>query len=121
MPQRCSAKERQVFINAVITYAPIESAARHAELAADLMREASTYGRLQETECNRELSKRERDDETRCAARLTLIAQRLGVGLKLGGDPRGYTVKVLFPKDAQGRRPYNTWGGEEDGWGVPTS
>ena len=32
-----------------------------------------------------------------------------------GGDPRGYCTKLRLKS---GR--YNTWGGAEDGWGVPT-
>lgn len=121
MPQRASTKDRQLFVEMVVKSTSRVVAPRRAELAHDLLRDASTYGRLQETECNRELTPRERDSETRCAGRLKLIAETLGVGLKLGGDPRGFTVKVLFPVGADGRRPYNTWGGEEDGWGVPTS
>lgn len=34
----------------------------------------------------------------------------------LGGDPRGHTVKLVFPT---GRA--NTWGGVADGYAVPTS
>ena len=34
------------------------------------------------------------------------------LSLLLGGDPRGYTVKVL------GLPTYNTWGGVEEGFGV---
>lgn len=36
------------------------------------------------------------------------------VPVKLGGDPRGYTVKLRLPSGA-----YNTWGGADDGYGVP--
>lgn len=35
---------------------------------------------------------------------------------KFGGDPRGFTVKLVLP---DGR--HNTWGGKEEGWGVPGS
>lgn len=30
------------------------------------------------------------------------------------GDPRGYTVKLHFPRT----KPFNTWGGVEEGYGV---
>lgn len=43
------------------------------------------------------------------------MAESLGVTLELGGDPRGYTVKLMTPKSGR----YNTWGGAECGWGVP--
>ena len=35
-------------------------------------------------------------------------------GFKVGGDPRGYTLKMILPSGK-----YNTFGGKEDGWGVP--
>lgn len=47
-------------------------------------------------------------------ARIEALCAGVGVRVKFGGDPRGYTVKVFFPS---GRS--NTWGGAEDGWGVP--
>lgn len=43
-------------------------------------------------------------------------AKRHGVALRLGGDPRGFTVKVMMPRTGA----YNTWGGESEGFGVPT-
>lgn len=40
--------------------------------------------------------------------------EKQGVVPDFGGDPRGYTVKLLLPDGS-----YNTWGGFECGWGVP--
>lgn len=39
-----------------------------------------------------------------------------GFKYKIGGDPRGYTLKIILPTEQ-----YNTLGGKEEGWGVPTS
>ena len=38
-----------------------------------------------------------------------------GVRISRGGDPRGFAVRLHFP-DAT----WNTWGGKEHGFGVPT-
>ena len=46
--------------------------------------------------------------------RITDICAGFKLPVIFGGDPRGYTVKVKFPS---GR--YNTFGGAEEGWGVP--
>lgn len=43
------------------------------------------------------------------------LAELAGVTPRLCGDPRGYALKLVLPT---GR--YNTWGGAEEGWGVPT-
>ena len=34
---------------------------------------------------------------------------------EVGGDPRGYTLKLRLPSGKG-----NTWGGDECGWGVPS-
>lgn len=48
------------------------------------------------------------------------ICSRYCFTLLTGGDPRGYAFKVIFrPLDLE-NSPYNTWGGREDGWGVPS-
>lgn len=51
--------------------------------------------------------------DARALAKLQAIADRYGATVKLGGDPRGYVVKLIL---ASGR--HNTWGGASDGWGV---
>jgi hypothetical protein len=79
---------------------------------AELMSLAKRHGKLAERECN----VGDVSDKTweRLEAKIRAICEEIGCGVKLGGDPRGYTVKVIVPS---GR--YNTWGGAEDGWGVP--
>jgi hypothetical protein len=77
-----------------------------------LMRLAKRHGKLAERECN----VGDVSDKTweRLEAKIRAVCAEIGCEVKLGGDPRGYTVKVIVPS---GR--YNTWGGAEDGWGVP--
>ena len=43
------------------------------------------------------------------------LGELAGVTPRLGGDPRGHCLKLVLPT---GR--YNTMGGAEEGWGVPT-
>lgn len=52
--------------------------------------------------------------EAQAEKRITEICAPFGIKPNFGGDPRGYTVKLILPS---GR--YNTMGGAEDGWGVP--
>jgi hypothetical protein len=77
-----------------------------------LLRAARAYGRLQELACSRELTGREVAREARLEREIRALVSPLAV--TFGGDPRGFTVKVVLPS---GRS--NTWG--NDGWGVPGS
>lgn len=90
-----------------------------AMAAGDLMRLARRHQSLAVAMCNgypdergAELAERETE---RIRKRITEITTSLGLSARFGGDPRGYTVKIAFPSGA-----YNTWGGREEGWGVPT-
>jgi hypothetical protein len=53
--------------------------------------------------------------ESQIEKRLFELAEGIGVTLELGGDPRGYTVKLMTPNTKR----CNTWGGEASGWGLP--
>ena len=53
-------------------------------------------------------------DTERCALRIKDICAPFKLPVTLGGDPRGYCVKVKLPDGS-----HNTWGGSEDGIGVP--
>ena len=52
--------------------------------------------------------------ELACEKRIKDICAQFNLPVTLGGDPRGYTVKVKLPSGA-----YNTWGGSKEGYGVP--
>lgn len=77
----------------------------------ELMRLARRHGKLQERACNYQVLE---DHDAVCEDSIREVCRKIGCEVKFGGDPRGYTVKVMLPS---GR--YNTWGGAEDGWGVP--
>lgn len=128
-----TTKEREQFVaflqKELSTFPPavVEAAARL------ILRHAATHGRLATEACNghpaqssptmdaRELGKlqEKRDarierEEKRIEARIAEICKPFGIRPDFGGDPRGYTVKLHL---ANGK--YNTWGGEESGYGVP--
>ena len=95
--------------------------------AADkFMKLARTLERINVRECNGYSSPnpyfradlaeaKDRVARARTEARLKDLCRHYGFGLNLGGDPRGFAVKLILPT---GR--YNTWGGKEEGYGVPT-
>lgn len=94
--------------------------------SALLLIAAGRYSKIQERWCNEDM-----DDATRAevTAREELLEKRIaalllpyGPRVEFGGDPRGCTVKLHFePKPGapfDGRKPANTWGGEESGYGI---
>ncbi len=84
--------------------------------ARTILRLAGTHARLSVEACNRELEYREAARLTHIdAIDLPAILKPYGFTAITGGDPRGYTVKILFPSGI-----YNTLGGAEEGYGVPT-
>lgn len=128
-------KDREEFI-AQLTHALPDVAPHLVEhYARMLMRNAATHGRLAVESCNghpihssphantdaarvsrlqQAWEARIKRQEKACELRITAICQDLGLTPDFGGDPRGYTVKVQLPTGAS-----NTWGGREDGWGIP--
>lgn len=51
--------------------------------------------------------------EAELERRMARLAKKHGLTLKMNGDPRGYALRVM------GLGVWNTWGGEESGYGVP--
>lgn len=96
--------------------------ADHYERAEALIRLAGEHAKLAEHACNRELTarevEREKTIEREIAAQLRAVRADGGsIGVTFEGDPRGYTVKLHLPP-IDGRKPHNTWGGAESGWGI---
>ena len=111
--QRTTQKERDEFVANVMKHAPAGKPNERAALAWALLDLAPIYGRIQETACNRSLTTEEARTEVRTEESIRGIAKELGCGVQFGGDPRGYTVKLMFPDGH-----FNTWGGKESGFGV---
>ena len=130
---KASKKEREEFVAVLVRECPQVDAVQVAQVAGRIMRHAATYCRLAEESCNghpaqgsptmpaAQLGKlqekwdaRIEREEARIEKLLTAAASELGLVADFGGDPRGYTVKLMLPS---GRS--NSFGGE--GYGVPTS
>jgi hypothetical protein len=97
------------------------SARSVARAADDLCRLSRRHARLAEKTCNVAMGDAEQDahqraeDKTEERMNTALSCLNIeGAALKFGGDPRGFTVKLLLPSGE-----YNTWGGAEEGYGVP--
>ena len=68
-------------------------------------------------ECNGDLTPRQKTRQKNLTAQVMAYGKSIGAEVSVGGDPRGYIVKVRWP-DLGASTPCNTWGGPEYGWGV---
>jgi hypothetical protein len=91
-------------------------ASRH--LIQDMVNKAKRHHSVQEKYCSEDMS-----DENRARAEsveaglerdIIEIAHGFGLKVRFGGDPRGFTVRLLAPKEDV----YNTWGGPIHGYGI---
>jgi hypothetical protein len=131
---RASAKSREEFLSVLQAEFPPERASEVLKAGRLLLRHACTHNRLMEEFCNgspaqsfphisaKEVGKLQQEWDDRIERqkesvrkRVVEICGELGIRPNFSGDPRGYTVKLHLPS---GR--YNTWGGQEEGWGVPS-
>lgn len=99
-----------------------------------LLRHARTHQRLAEESCNGHPAQnsahisaqsinalqgawdaRIAKSEERTEKRIREICAQFNLPVHFGGDPRGYTVKLKLPSGA-----YNSWGGSEEWYGVPS-
>lgn len=132
-------KARAEFIARIVKEFPACPDAEH--IARMLLRNAATYQRLAEESCNghpiqsqcppsgadmvkwnARVSKlqdawgaRIEKQEAACERRIAAYCAQLGCPVRFGGDPRGFVVNLALPSGA-----YNSWGGAEEGWGVPS-
>lgn len=83
--------------------------------AATLCRLAKRHYALSVALCNGTVEQAEYDRrQAAIGQRINRVLERYpGTSAEFGGDPRGYTVKLHLPSHV-----YNTWGGEESGWGI---
>lgn len=64
--------------------------------------------------CDESWGEKDERADDRNDARILALADRFGVKVQIGGDPRGHVVHLMTPKTGR----YNTWGGAESGWGL---
>lgn len=110
-------KAREEFLSRLVQETGRSDLPNVLRLGRLIMRHAATHGRLQEEKCGREWSAADERKEDLIERRILDLYYELfpeGKGILFGGDPRGFTVKIIFPSGV-----YNTWGGSESGYGVP--
>ena len=120
------AKNREDFVRAMVAEFGDTIATRAAIRV--FLREAMVHAGLSVAQCNGPQTPQDRampwDDwearralkESECEARILKAAGAISARVKFGGDPRGFTVKVMMPRTGA----YNSWGGASEGFGVPT-
>ena len=109
-------RERELFVGHVVRSLPNHSVHVAVDLARELMRLAGIVDRYAVNLCNGETTEREKQRAERTAKKMGELIYPFGWPVTIGGDPRGYVVKIKFPSGA-----YNTWGGSQEGYGVPTA
>lgn len=105
------SKARKEFLLAVCAELP------HASIS-DLrliLRHAATLKRIAVLELNEGASDYTDTATERAEKRVRELCASIGLPVKFGEDPRGFAVRVFLPS---GR--YNSLGGREDGYGVPS-
>lgn len=109
-------KDRVDFLVVLMGNCPERTFQQVLDTGRQIMWQAKTYHTLQERRGNYGLIEKEVRREAILEKTLPRLVQALNpeIKVKMGGDYRGYTTKLILPGGQ-----YNTWGGAEDGWGVP--
>ena len=101
---------------AVLAEAQPGKAPHHVVMQAIAYRRlARLLHRFAEADCNGVATPAMAKADAKNDAEAVRLGVEDGFDVKVAGDPRGYCLKLVLPT---GR--YNTWGGTEEGWGVPT-
>lgn len=110
-------KDRDEFITTIIdeVVAKQGNTGDGMKLALLILRRAATLQRLAVNDCNRGLTEAEKRNDALCEKRISEACQPWGIVPNFNGDPRGAVVKLLLPSGK-----YNSFGGREDGYCVPT-
>ena len=85
--------------------------------ASSFRRRAFKSLRYSEDACSREMTKDEDRLDSLNDKNFEADCKRIGVKPYISGDPRGCVFHIVLPYE-KGKVPYNTWGGEECGWGL---
>ena len=85
------------------------------DLARLILRNAATLDRLAVKQCNDPWTDCDERQVEQARARIDEACKPWGIVAAYSRDPRGAVVKLLLPS---GR--YNSWGGAEEGFCVPT-
>ena len=107
--------EFALFVAVLAEASPGQAPHHVVERAKHYRRMARRLHRFAEADCNGTATPTMEKGDAKNEAEAVRLGVKDGYGVKVGGDPRGYCLKLILPT---GR--YNTWGGAEEGWGVPT-
>ena len=125
-------KERVEFVTIFREQFPKVDRETCVKAAGLLLRYAARHKRLAEADCNGPGDRINRTpyplagilienwqahldlQVARLEFKIAAVCKPFKLRCELGGDPRGYTVKLFFKSAI-----YNTWGGCESGYGVP--
>lgn len=116
MATRTTEKARSAFRETLVRefyYEPIKNTGNAAlsigevnRIADLILRQGTTYCRLQEDSCNVEMNDRQlarhEKKEQQVEARVTALAKKLGCVPDFQGDPRGHTIKLVVPSGKYG-------------------
>lgn len=111
--EECSRKDVQAAYRQAVL--PENRRGSSWEMARLILRNANTIQRIATKACNEELSAHDERSGAACCARIRDACKPWGIKPNFQGDPRGCCVKLLLPS---GR--WNSMGGAEDGYCVPT-
>jgi hypothetical protein len=94
-------KERDLFMIALGRECKALAPYSIRTLAVKIMAHSKAYHRLYTDEtCNRPLSEQEKQRKLSAANRLLALCGPENIGVILGGDPRGCTVRLMLPSGA---------------------
>ena len=83
--------------------------------AEQILEDADVMQKFAVDYCNRSLSQQEAEADEAAMKRIAKLCKAHDVEADFNGDPRGHVVKLHLKSGT-----YNTWGGAEAGYGVPT-
>lgn len=91
-------------------FQPPREIAAFANRLQSLARQAQAFA---VADCNGELNEKNAVRQSDVHRHLREHCEGWNIPVKVGGDPRGYVVKITLPNGA-----HNSFGGASEGWGV---
>ena len=108
--------EREVFVQKMVEeFTPIIGMSSAFQYGYELMKLAKVKERYNLLYCNIGLTPGQEANVEKVNSKVRDITEKLHTSIIINGDPRGYALKILLPS-----KDYNTWGGQEDGGGIPS-
>ena len=110
------AHDREEFMQRMVEeFSPITGMSSAFQYGYALMKLAKVKERYNLLYCNVGLTPGQEANAEKVDTQVKDVAEKLGTTILIGGDPRGYALKIILPS-----KDYNTWGGVDYGWGIPS-